>query len=174
MNQKTEKPDKTPRWLRVTGWVILALNALCMINSAWFFLFQVRFPVLGWIFFNACFVSSLIWIVGFIFRWRWLSMASLPFIFFFGGGGLLFFPWSGFMITAQISHVSMMLAFIHAIVDAFLTRGWRSKVLGLAGGIVVFAGFFILQQSYTRKHPELWQRMGMPAPGAVTGASPNK
>lgn len=174
MNEKKPKPEKTPKWLRIAGWVILALNALCMLNSAWFFLGQAKFPVLGWIFFNACFVASLIWIVGFIFRWRWMSMASLSFLLFFGGGGLFFFPWSGFMITAQISHVVMMLALIHAIIDAFSTRGWKQKVFGLVGGIVVFAGFLVLQQSYTRAHPELWQRMGMPtAVGpAESGASP--
>lgn len=159
MTDAKQKPKKTPRWLRITGWVILALNALCMINSAYYFLVQVRFPVLGWIFFNACFASSLIWIAGFIFRWRWMSIASLPFLLFFGGGGLLMFPWSGFMITAQISHIVMMLAFIHVIIDAFSTRGWKPKVFGLIGGIVVFVGFMFLQQSYTKANPDLWQRM---------------
>jgi uncharacterized membrane protein YkgB len=91
---------------------------------------------------------------------------------FFGGGGLFFFPWSGFMITAQVSHIAMVLALIHAIIDAFVTRGWKSKVFGLIGGIVVFAGFLVLQQSYTRAHPELWERMGMPtAVGAPAGSN---
>lgn len=157
--QKKQKPERTPKWLRIAGWVILGVLALCMANSTYYFLVQAKFPVLGWVFFNSCFVASLIWLVGFIFRWRWLSMASLPFLLFFGGGGLLFFPWSGFMITAQISHVVMMLAFIHTIVDAFCTRGWKAKVFGLIGGIVVFVGFLVLQQSYTKAHPELWQRM---------------
>jgi hypothetical protein len=159
MNEKRHKPERTPKWLRIAGWVILGVLALCMANSAYYFLVQAKFPVLGWIFFNACFVASLIWLIGFIFRWRWLSTASLPFLLFFGGGGIFFFPWSGFMITAQLSHIFMMLAFIHAIIDAFVTRGWKAKVFGLVGGIVVFVGFMFLQQSYTRAHPELWKRM---------------
>ncbi|MBN2378446.1 hypothetical protein JXM67_01405 [candidate division WOR-3 bacterium] len=168
---KKQQPEKTPKWLRITGWVILGLNALCMINSAWFFMGQAKFPFLGWIFFNACFVAALIWIAGFVFRFRWLTAASLPFLLFFGGGGLLFFPWTGYMITAQISHIVMMIAFIHAIVDAFSTRGWKQEVFGLIGGILVFTGFMFLQQSYTRKHPELWERMGMPAYDVESGAT---
>ncbi|NLI98673.1 hypothetical protein GX441_08465 [bacterium] len=171
MIEKKLKPEKSPKWLRVSGWVILAINALCMINAAWFFLALARFPFIGWIFFNACFVSSLIWIVGFIFKWRWMMMASLPFLLFFGGGGLFIFPWSGNMITAQVSHIAMMFALTYAIVDAFVTRGWKSKLIGLAGGIAVFAGFLIVQQDYAKKHPELWLKMGMQAPNAESGAT---
>jgi hypothetical protein len=172
MNEKRQKPGNTPRWLRIAGWVILGINALCMLNAAWFFLGQARFPVLGWIFFNACFVSGLIWIAGFVFKWRWMTMASLPFLLFFGGGGLFLFPWSGYMITAQVSHIAMMLAFAYAIVDAFATRGWKQKLFGLLGGIVVFAGFLVVQQNYTKRHPELWLKMGIQAPDARSGATP--
>jgi len=163
--QTITKPEKTPKWLRITGWVILGFLALCMINSTWYFLGVAKFPVLGWLFFNACFLASLIWILGFIFKWRWLSTASLPFLLFFGGGGLFLFPWSIYMITAQISHIFMTLAFIHTIIDASVTRGWKAKVFGLLGGLVLFAGFLVVQQAYTKGHPDLMQRMMGPQQG---------
>lgn len=171
MNEKRQKPEKTPKWLRIAGWVIFAGLVFSMVQSTFSFLIIMKFPLLGWIFFNACVVGSLIWVIGFVFRWRWLTMASLPFMLFFGGGGLFMFGWQQMMLFGQISHIFMMLGLIHAITDAFCTRGWKRKVFGLIGGIVVFTGFVIVQQSYTRNHPELWERMGVESFDARSGAS---
>jgi len=140
--------------------VVLLLGA---INSTYFFLGVSKVKPIEWIVFNACAPSSIAYLIGFaIFLLTKnriaLHIGILP-LFFFGGLGLFFFPWSGYNLIAQFSHVIMVLNMLWAVYGTLSTGDYKAAVLGLLIGIGIFAPFIGYQQSYVNTHPEDFQRI---------------
>lgn len=149
--------------MKKIGVILAGLLFLATANSTYYFLGIAKASLTEWIVFNACAPSSIIYLAGFIvflfFRNRTpLLVATLP-IFFFGGLGLLVFPWSGFNIVAQISHILMMLNLIWAAVETFSVRDFRAASLGLIISILIFAPFIGYQQSYVHGHSDAAKRL---------------
>ncbi|HNX58219.1 MAG TPA: hypothetical protein PKK43_03910 [Spirochaetota bacterium] len=144
------------------GIAIVILNALCILNSAFFFLVTARFSPVAWIFFNACAPSTLIFITGFILRKKAVMVASLPFLCFFGIGGMFVFGWSGTSLIAQVGHICMAMAVIYTILLMYAEGGKRSVVRGLIAGFIAFAVFFPFQHKYVIDHPELVKKLADP------------
>lgn len=136
---------------------------LVTINSTYFFLGISKVKPIEWMVFNACAPSNIAYLIGFaIFLFTKnriaLHIGILP-LFFFGGLGLFVFPWSGYNLIAQFSHIVMVLNMAWALYTTFATGDYKAAALGLLIGIGVFAPFINYQQTYVNTHPETCQRI---------------
>lgn len=136
---------------------------LVTINSTYFFLGVSKVKPVEWIVFNACAPSSIAYLIGFVIFLLTknriaLHIGILP-LFFFGGLGLFLFPWSGYNLIAQFSHVIMVLNMAWAVYGTFSTGDYKAAALGLLIGIGIFAPFINYQQTYAYTHPEAFQKI---------------
>ena len=145
------------------GLIIAILNLVAIINSTRVFLFVLEFPLAAWLFFNACATSVIIFLTGFFTGKRNILAASLPFLFFFGGLGLIVFGWSSETIIAQTGHILMVCAIIYTILLISFEKLWKKSSVGLIAGIVLFALVLPFQQKYVKEHPEYIKMLGDPA-----------
>ena len=146
-----------------TGIVLAALLLFVTINSTHYFLGVSKASIVEWIVFNACAPSSMVYLVGFALflacRDRTvMHVAVLPMLFF-GGLGLYLFPWSGFNLIAQLSHVLMVLNVAWALGRTFSTADYRPAFLGMLIGTILFSPFITYQQMYAYTHREASKRV---------------
>lgn len=87
-----------------------------------------------------------------------LHVSILP-MFFFGGLGLMVFPWSGYNLIAQVSHVIMTLNITWVVFVTIKTGDYRPATIGLIVGIVLFSAFIAFQQTYVATHPDDFQKL---------------
>jgi len=144
------------------GIIIAVINAVLVLNAAWFFLVVANFPVPGWLVFNICTPSVLLFLTGFISKRTGIMSVSIPFLLFFGGGGLFLFGWAESMVFAQMCHLSMILACAYTIYVIISEKRWKNLSIGVIIGAVVLAGLFPFQQRYVTSHPEMIKKMGDP------------
>ena len=145
------------------GLAIAILNMLAIINGMFYFFGMAGFTVTEWFFFNICAPSTAIFLTGFFMRKTWLMAAAVPFMGFFGFGGLFFFGWSGNAVIAQIGHILMTAAIIYTIFAALAgNKNLRSSAAGLLAGIILFAIFLPFHQDYIRSRPDLIKKLGDP------------
>lgn len=143
---------------KIIGIVLAFLLLLTIINSTGFFLGKLKVSLLEWIVFNACAPSSLAYLIGLVlfFTTRnkiWLTIAAVP-IFFFGTMGLFIFPWGGFNLIAQVSHILMTLNLIWAFTVVFMFLDYKALGSGLFVSLILFIPFITYQQMYCRSHAE--------------------
>jgi hypothetical protein len=146
--------------LKKIGLIIAVGNIIMMFFSANYFLFMAKFPIVPWLFFNACFPSALFFLIGFFLKNKTMMSASIPFLAYFGGGGLFVFSWSGEMIMAQISHIFMVMAIVYTILEVVKTKEWKKFILGFSLGLAMFLIIFPVHQNYIKNHPEYLEKMG--------------
>lgn len=146
--------------LRKIGWIITVGNIIMMFFSANYFLFMSKFPVVPWLFFNACFPSTAIFLIGFFLKNKSVMAFSIPFLTFYGTGGMFVFGWSGGMIMAQISHIFMTLAVVYVLIETIKAKDWKQFVGGSVFGLAAFLVILPIHQNYIRTHPEYLEKMG--------------
>ena len=134
------------------------LLLLTVINSTHFFLNVAKVQPLEWLIFNACAPSSITFLLGLVVylitgNRMGMHIAVLPMLFF-GGLGLFFFPWSGYNIIGQISHIIMVLNIIVSLIVTFRSKDFQSTAVGLLLGIIIFNPFICFQQTYVATHPD--------------------
>lgn len=144
--------------LRKIGWVIATLNMIMMILSAYFYLIMVEFPITAWFFFNICFFSTLIFLIGFFLKNKVIMSASIPFLAYFGTRGMFIYSWQGMMIIAQITHIFMTLAIVYIIFESIKSKEWRKLIIGFIIGLVIFLIFLPMHQNYIEFHPEFLEQ----------------
>ncbi len=145
------------------GLVIAILNVLAIINGMFYFFGMAGFTITEWFFFNICAPSTAIFLTGFFFRKTWLMAAAIPFMGFFGFGGLFFFGWNGTALIAQAGHILMTAAIIYTIFTAITDhKNLRASAAGLIAGIILFAIFIPVHQDYIRNRPDLIKKLGDP------------
>jgi hypothetical protein len=145
------------------GIILSVLLLLVTINSTYFFLGVSKVSFLEWLVFNACAPSNIAYLIGFvIFMFTKdrtaLHVAIIP-LFFFGGLGLFLFPWSGFNLIAQVSHIIMVLNMFWTLCGTFRTSDFKAAALGLLIGVVLFLPFINYQQMYAYTHPAAFQKI---------------
>ena len=146
-----------------TGLVIAILNILAIINGMLYFFGMAGFTVREWFFFNICAPSTFIFLAGFFIRKIWLMAASIPFMLFFGFGGLFVFGWTGTAIIAQAGHLLMTAAVIYTIYSIMISGRYKISMAGAFAGIILFAIFIPVHQDYIRSRPDLVKKLGDPA-----------
>jgi hypothetical protein len=144
------------------GLIIAILNLLSIVNSTRVFLLVMGFPVAAWLCFNACAPSVAIYLAGFFSGKRPVMAASLPFLFFFGGVGLLMFGWSGDVLVAQAGHIMMACAILYTIIIITLEKSWKKSMPGLIAGVALLLVILPLQQKFMLSHPEYLEKLGHP------------
>jgi hypothetical protein len=141
---------------RIIGIVLATLLLLVTVNSTYFFLGMRKVSIVQWIVFNACAPSGITYLIGFVLylviKDRIILHASILPMFFFGGLGLIVFPWSGYNIIAQISHLIMVLNIGWVISTTIKTRDFQPAAIGMLLGIIVFSFFIGFQQHYMATH----------------------
>lgn len=148
------------RIIKITGIIIALLNIINVVNSTWFFLGMAHFPVTAWLAFNACAPSVALYLAGYFTKRDWLMAAALPFLLFFGTGGLFVFGWSGTAVYAQAGHICMTLAAAWIIAKCAAGSGIKLPAAGLLAGIALFIIAFPLQHGYVKSHPEYIEKLG--------------
>jgi hypothetical protein len=141
-----------------TGLAIAILNALAIINSTKYFLFNAGFSVPAWLAFNVCAPSVMLYLAGFFSKKRSIMATSLPFLLFFGVGGFFVFGWSGYALFAQIGHIFMASAAVYTITVIMIEKKWKHAIYGFIAGLLVFAIILPLQQHYVNLHPDLFSK----------------
>jgi hypothetical protein len=145
------------------GIMLAILLLLVTIQSTFLFLGVLKVKIIEWIVFNACALSNITFLIGFIlyllFKDRTvLHIAILP-MFFFGVGGLIVFPWSGMNIIPQIAHIIMALNIGWTISVTIRTNDYKASTVGLLLGIAIFSFFIGFQQNYVASHPEEFKKI---------------
>jgi hypothetical protein len=145
------------------GIILAVILTLLTANSTYYFFSVVKVNFTQWIVFNACAPSNIVYLAGFITYLITkdriaLHIAILP-IFFFGGLGLYLFPWGGFNIIPQISHIFMVLNILWVLTVTFRTGDYKSAMIGMLIGLIVFAPFINFQQTYAYTHPKEFNKI---------------
>ena len=146
--------------IRITGIIIALFNMVNVINSTWFFLKIAHFPPVAWLAFNACAPSVALYLAGYFLKKDLVMTASLPFLLFFGTGGLFVFGWSGTSIYAQAGHIAMTLASVWIITKLAVEKNIKNNASGFLAGVIVFASVLPIQQNYVKSHPEYIKKLG--------------
>lgn len=144
--------------------IILALLLLLVtLNSTYFFLVIRHVKPVEWLVFNACAPSSIAFLIGFIVylitQDRTLMLVAILPLFFFGGLGLYLFPWSGYNLIAQFSHIIMTLNALITVWVTLSSGDYKAASVGLLLGILVFAPFINFQQTYANTRTDDAQRI---------------
>jgi hypothetical protein len=147
---------------RKIGWVIAVCNAIAVINSTYYFLAMAEFPVIAWLFFNACAPSVMLFLAGFVSRRGEIMAAALPFLLFFGASGLFVFGWSGTSLFAQAGHILMTFAVLYTIGVVAIEKELKKFIIGFIAGMIIFAVILPFQQSFVKGHPEYVKKLGDP------------
>jgi hypothetical protein len=147
---------------RKSGIALAVLNLLAIINGANYFLFQAKFPVFAWLMFNICAPSVMLYLIGYFTKRREIMTASIPFLAFFGTGGLFTFGWTGFAIISQVGHILMTLAVIFIITTVIKEKKWKLPAAGFIIGLIIFLIILPFHQKYVKSHPEYIKKLGDP------------
>lgn len=83
----------------------------------------------------------------------WLSVAVIP-IFFFGTMGFFVFPWNGYNMVAQISHITMTLNMLWGLWIVLKDKNFEALGKGLLISTAIFVPFISFTQEYCRNHAD--------------------
>ncbi len=125
--------------------VLICANLSMAGWSTFVFLVFLQVPVWLWLFLNICAPTQYATILTLI---RSKNKNDnlipknivVPLLFRFGTGGLFFFPWSGNMLTAQVSHIVMTITAIFIAVSTLssVESNRRNKmIVGLIVGMII-------------------------------------
>jgi hypothetical protein len=126
--------------------VLISINLGFAVYSTLIFLTFLKVSVWLWLFLNICAPTQFLCSGLFMLDLKGKPLpafeaAMVPFLAFFGTGGLFTFPWTGYMLTSQFSHIAMtflwgyivVLSFKRIKADSLMKRG---IVIGLILGIL--------------------------------------
>ena len=109
---------------------------------------------LVWIFVHVNVVLQVMAIFALVFeRYAVINMA-IPFIIYFGFGGLILSPWSRGMAIDHAISISLVLVIAYAILARLKRLQILRLVVGVFIGIIVFVPFWLCRSHYLKKHPQ--------------------
>ena len=141
--------------------LLMILNSAVAVWASLAFLVFLRLDLLSWIMLNTCSPTQFATILGLATRNRLLTTAAVPWLLFFGFGGLLIFSWSGYMLVAQISHTIMTITAVFILARTAKERKFTVLIIGLAIGVLALIPFRFYQDEFLNAHPELLRILGM-------------
>ncbi len=140
--------------------LLMILNGALAVWATFVFLGFLRLDLLSWIMLNTCSPTQFAAILALASGKRGPMNAIVPWLVFYGFGGLFVFGWTGHMIVAQISHLIMTATAVYVLVTTAKERRFRALALGIAVGMLVMIPFQIYQGLFLSAHPELLQLLG--------------
>ncbi len=141
------------------GWTLVILNTLAALNSAYYFLANLRVGVIGWLMMNTCAPSIALFVLGFLVSSPMIMAAASVLMFRYGMLGLFVFSWDGYNLIPQIGHILMTLAVIYVLVDAVRHRRWKALGMGVALGLVILLPLMIAQNAWFEAHPGMLEQL---------------
>jgi len=132
-----------------------ALIILILINALWstfVFLVFLKVPVYYWVFLNICAPTIYLTAAALLLKNEIFMNAMVPFLIFFGTGGLFVFNWSSIMLQAQFTHILMT---ITAIYIMLLSLGSKKKLIGITIGIIAVLILTLLVFPIVFSNPEV-------------------
>ncbi len=151
----------------VLGWIMLVvvvLNILAALNSTYFFLCRAKTSVRDWLGFNCCAPAIFLFALGYFVDCRALSALALPFMTFFGVGGLFVFEWKGVHLISQVGHTLMTMAIVLTWYQVYFETYnnesqspaiLRQYIVGFMISTILVPFLLAVQQRYAITH---WER----------------
>lgn len=111
--------------------IFILVNALW---STFVFLVFLKVPVYHWVFLNICAPIIYLTIAALLLKNEFLMNAMVPFLIYFGTGGLFVFGWAPVMLQAQFTRILMTITAIYIVLS---TLHAKKKILeGFIWGII--------------------------------------
>ncbi|KAL9651175.1 hypothetical protein ABK040_008247 [Willaertia magna] len=143
------------------NWIPAALRTPLVLTTAQstsFFLGMMKVKPIQWLMFNACAPVNISFIIGMLAEYfldnRILLHSSIPGFLFFGGMGLVMFPWKGMALIPQFSHIVMVSNALRELYKTYQQKDYEQGFLGLTLGCFLWIPFIYFQQRYFYTHPE--------------------
>jgi len=133
-----------------------ALIVLILVNALWstfVFLVFLRVPVYYWVFLNICAPTIYLTIAALLFKNKVFMNAMVPFLMYFGTGGLFLFNWSSIMLQAQFTHILMTITAIYIVLSSLDDK--KKMIVGFTIGIVAILILTILVFPIVFSNPEV-------------------
>jgi len=114
-----------------------ALVILILVNALWstlVFLVFLKVPVYHWVFLNICAPIIYLTIAALSLKNEFFMNAMVPFLIYFGTGGLLIFGWSPVMLQAQFTRILMTITAIYIVLSSLHAK--RKILEGFIWGII--------------------------------------
>ncbi len=141
---------------RIAGMLSAALLFVVTLVSTFFFLGKLKVSVVEWFAFNACAVTSYVYLgcfIAFLVRKNGglLVFTSLP-LFFLGTLSMFVLPWSGSYLIAHVTHIIITVNILWAFYIVLKYKAYKGWAIGLMVGMLVFAPYIAYVQTYNQAH----------------------
>jgi len=134
---------------------LIFANGICAVSAGFLFLYFLNYDFTSWVIANVSSLLQLLVVFFLIFGKKTLMNVLVPFLLFYGGGGLFLFDWSSTAMPVQISHSIMVLTALY-IIYLMIARWEIGKlVIGIIIGIVLFVPFRAYEIYYLKAHPKI-------------------
>jgi len=133
-----------------------ALIILILVNAFWstlVFLVFLKIPVYYWVFLNICAPTIYLTIAALLFKNKVFMNAMVPFLIYFGTGGLFLFNWSSIMLQAQFTHILMTITAIYIVLSSLDAK--KKMLVGFTIGIIAILILTILVFPIVFSNPEV-------------------
>ena len=143
--------------LKKLGFVLVLLNVVFALASAYFFLRMEELTVFQWLCLDLSAPCVLLFALGyFLGSIRIMSFSSV-WLLAYAVNGLLFFEWKFTYahLLPKAGHFLMLAAVIYILARAFMEIKWIRFLIWSAVGLIALAPVFGFQKYYQSKHPEL-------------------
>jgi hypothetical protein len=115
----------------------------------------VKYGFIAWATVNTGVLIQVLATLGLFVQNRPLMNFTIPFLLFYGVGGLLVFNWAPGIISMQILRLAMTLTVIYIIFTALKQLQLIKLAIWIVIGTIVFAGVNVYQNQYFKTHPEV-------------------
>ena len=134
-------------------WTLIVLILVNALWSTFVFLVFLKVPVYYWVFLNICAPTIYLTIAALLFKNKVFMNAMVPFLIYFGTGGLFLFNWSSIMLQAQFTHILMTITAIYIVLSSLDDK--KKMVVGFTIGIVAILILTILVFPIVFSNPEV-------------------
>jgi len=109
----------------------------------------------AWAMMNTAFIAQVAATIGLITKNKPIMNFTIPYLIFYGVGGLLVFSWTSATVGFQVLNIIMTMTVIYIFMTAFKELHLIKLAAWVVIGTIVFIGFKFYQNSYFRSHPEI-------------------
>jgi len=122
----------------------------------------VKYGFIAWATVNTGVLIQALATLGLFVQNRPLMNFTIPFLLFYGVGGLLVFNWSPGIIPMQILRLAMTLTVIYIVFTALKQLQLIKLAIWIVIGTIVFVGVNVYQNQYFKTHPEVANYLTVP------------